>query len=474
MSRNCTARWALAAYFFTAIGAIQAVDLTDAKAVNASIARLKDEIEAEKAAAEADRLAWAAELTEARKQRAELADKLLTAQLETTKLTSQKQSLELESRSLLAEAQAIVGARNGAINAAATAAEQLSIHLSEVPGQEAALAQLKPIMSELRQPADAAATTQKLAELWNSAIAEAMSIGVRPATIWRAGGTRAEVKLLMMGHAGCAWESAEGAAALALHSATDASGHRWAEQLPKPLQAAIRAGIAQVQSGGAMAMIPIDISGRLQVESAQADQDLIATIKSGGPVMLPLGLVAAVSLLLLVERSFVLFVLNRFRTGAVRGVIQAVKGKDYNAAEKLAQSGGGATMRVLAACLKRREAGQHAMEDSIQEQLLHETPRLQRFIGGMSVIAAASPLLGLLGTVTGIIQTFNAIYSMGTANPSAMAGGISEALVATAAGLIVAIPTLLSQAFLRGRVERVICETEKQAAALLNVLAHDK
>ena len=112
------------------------------------------------------------------------------------------------------------------------------------------------------------------------------------------------------------------------------------------------------------------------------------------------------------------------------------------------------------------------MEDAIQEQLLHEMPKLQRFLGGIAILAAVAPLLGLLGTVTGIIRTFGVIQSFGNANPSLMAGGISEALITTAAGLIIAIPLLLAHSLLKGRVQTILSDAEKHAATLLNTLTY--
>ena len=108
------------------------------------------------------------------------------------------------------------------------------------------------------------------------------------------------------------------------------------------------------------------------------------------------------------------------------------------------------------------------MEDAVQEQLLHELPRLNRFMALISLLAAVSPLLGLLGTVTGIMQIFGVIRLFGNANPGLMAGGISEALITTAAGLAIAIPILLLHNLLTGRVDKIVSDAEKHAATLLN------
>ena len=110
------------------------------------------------------------------------------------------------------------------------------------------------------------------------------------------------------------------------------------------------------------------------------------------------------------------------------------------------------------------------MEDAVQAQLLHEAPALQRAIGVLGICAAAAPLLGLLGTVTGIIRTFGVVASLGAGDPKLMAGGISEALWTTAFGLVVAIPLLLLQGFLRGRADRIVADCERHAATLLTQL----
>jgi biopolymer transport protein ExbB len=127
--------------------------------------------------------------------------------------------------------------------------------------------------------------------------------------------------------------------------------------------------------------------------------------------------------------------------------------------------------RGLSACLANVGGGAKAMEDGFQEQLLHELPRLERSLSGIGMLAAVAPLLGLLGTVTGIIQTFGVIRVFGNANPGLMAGGIAEALVTTATGLVIAIPTLLFHSVLRSRVELLTGHAEQGAATLLNHLA---
>jgi biopolymer transport protein ExbB len=100
----------------------------------------------------------------------------------------------------------------------------------------------------------------------------------------------------------------------------------------------------------------------------------------------------------------------------------------------------------------------------------HVVYELERYINTLGTIASVSPLLGLLGTVTGIIRSFNAIQAGGMGDPRALSGGIAEALIATVAGLCVAIPSLIAYRYLRGRVERIVVEMEKQAMRMADAV----
>jgi biopolymer transport protein ExbB len=102
--------------------------------------------------------------------------------------------------------------------------------------------------------------------------------------------------------------------------------------------------------------------------------------------------------------------------------------------------------------------------------MLHESPALERRVTTMNILAAASPLVGLLGTVTGMVRLFDVITVHGTGNPKLMAGGISEALIATKWGLGTAIPLLLAYNLLDNWSARVIANMEKHAARLVNTL----
>jgi len=126
--------------------------------------------------------------------------------------------------------------------------------------------------------------------------------------------------------------------------------------------------------------------------------------------------------------------------------------------------------RVLHSVIERAHQGAEKLEDVVAEAILSETPRVERFGAAILVIAAVAPLLGLLGTVTGMIATFDIITEYGTGDPRRLSGGISEALVTTQLGLIVAIPALLLGNLLKGTEDSVMLSTEDQALQLLNTL----
>ena len=126
--------------------------------------------------------------------------------------------------------------------------------------------------------------------------------------------------------------------------------------------------------------------------------------------------------------------------------------------------------RVLAAGLVNREYEREVMKESIEEVGRHVIYELGRYLNSLGTIAAISPLLGLLGTVIGMIKVFAAITNEGIGDATILAGGISEALLTTAAGLSVAIPTLMFHRFFRSRVEGYVVTMEQEALKLVEVL----
>ena len=126
--------------------------------------------------------------------------------------------------------------------------------------------------------------------------------------------------------------------------------------------------------------------------------------------------------------------------------------------------------RILAAGLGNAYHGREVMKESIQEAASHVVHDLERYLNTLGTIAAVAPLLGLLGTVVGMIEVFAEIMAQGTGNASALAGGISQALVTTAAGLTVAIPALVMHRYFVGRIDGIVIELEQETIKLVDAL----
>jgi len=130
--------------------------------------------------------------------------------------------------------------------------------------------------------------------------------------------------------------------------------------------------------------------------------------------------------------------------------------------------------RVLAAGLINHSHGREIMKESIEEtgrQVVHE---LEKFLNVLGTIASITPLLGLLGTVIGMIKVFAAIMSHGVGDPTVLAGGISQALITTATGLTVAIPTLMFYRYFRGRVDELVIKMEDEALKMVEMMHGDR
>jgi biopolymer transport protein ExbB len=110
------------------------------------------------------------------------------------------------------------------------------------------------------------------------------------------------------------------------------------------------------------------------------------------------------------------------------------------------------------------------MKESIEEIGRHQVHDMERYLNTLGTIAAITPLLGLLGTVIGMIKVFSVITAQGVGNPTVLSGGISEALITTAAGLSVGIPSLMFHRYLRGRVEELVVSMEAEAIKLVEVI----
>ena len=193
-------------------------------------------------------------------------------------------------------------------------------------------------------------------------------------------------------------------------------------------------------------------------------------VRAGGPLMWPIIFCSIVSAAIVLERLWTLQskrVLPPELPQKVWHLIETgqVTDKVIAALDQHSPLG-----RLLAVGLANRHRSHEMLMERLEDAGRHVVHELERFLNTLGTIAGVSPLLGLLGTVTGIIRAFDAIRAGGMGNPTALSGGIAEALVCTAAGLCVAIPSLIAYRYLRGKVERIVVEMEKHALRMADAL----
>jgi biopolymer transport protein ExbB len=190
-------------------------------------------------------------------------------------------------------------------------------------------------------------------------------------------------------------------------------------------------------------------------------------LKAGGWVMIPLLLLPLWALSLIVQKVLQFWLRRRKYTEQLKAVLTFYDKQESAQALAYAKSGKGLMARILEVCL---ESPKHrdAAEQAVRKLIMRETPVFNRNLNTLAVIAGAAPLLGLLGTISGMITLFAAVTYYGTGDPKFLAGGISEALITAKTGLAVAIPTLFLHDYLRNRKERLLSEIEAMAFSALD------
>ena len=193
-------------------------------------------------------------------------------------------------------------------------------------------------------------------------------------------------------------------------------------------------------------------------------------VKAGGWLMLPIIVCSVVALAIIVERLWSLQmrrVLPKHLVAQVWSWEKVHQLNDENLRDLQASSPLGS---ILAAGILNRYQSRDIMKESIEDTGRHIVHELERYLNSLGTIAAITPLLGLLGTVIGMIKVFATITTQGVGNPGALAGGISEALLTTAAGMSVAIPTLMFFRYFRGRVRMLVLRMEQEAMTMIEIM----
>ncbi|NJN63650.1 MAG: MotA/TolQ/ExbB proton channel family protein [Acidobacteria bacterium] len=218
--------------------------------------------------------------------------------------------------------------------------------------------------------------------------------------------------------------------------------------------------------------MPIDPSLGNARKIEETQESIIEHIFAGGPVMLPILVLAFAAFAVTIFKWVQLSTIPRPPEKKVHGVLEAVRRKDYVQAAKIATDLKGPEGEMIRAGLDHIRETKELVEEMMFEKMLDTRLKLQSFLSFIAISAAAAPLLGLLGTVTGIINTFKLITVYGTGDAKTLSSGISEALITTEYGLIVAIPSLLLHAYLSRRAKKFVDGMEKTAIALLNRISN--
>ena len=197
-------------------------------------------------------------------------------------------------------------------------------------------------------------------------------------------------------------------------------------------------------------------------------ETLIEHIQKGGPVMVPIFILAGAALLVALYKWAALSFVRVPSRKQMNSLLLAVARSDQGAAEREARAIGGPVGRMLSAGAEHLKEPRELIEEVMHEKVLAAQLKLQSMLPFIAISASSAPLLGLLGTVTGIINTFKLITVFGSGDVKTLSGGISEALITTKFGLIVAIPSLLLHAFLSRKARGVVDRMKKAAVAFIN------
>ena len=201
---------------------------------------------------------------------------------------------------------------------------------------------------------------------------------------------------------------------------------------------------------------------------------MVEIIRAGGLLMLPIILCSIVTIAIVIERFWSLSAARIAPKDVLAQIWAWLKSNQLDSSKLRELRMSSPLGQILAAGLLSSKYGRAVMVESVEQtasQVIHD---MERYLNTLGTIAAITPLLGLLGTVVGMIRVFSEIMLQGTGNANALAGGISEALISTAAGLTVAIPTYISHRHFTRKVESLVLTLEQESIKLVDALHSDR
>ena len=223
-------------------------------------------------------------------------------------------------------------------------------------------------------------------------------------------------------------------------------------------------------SRGETGVVPLDSTLNNAMAIAATKETLLDHIQKGGIWIYPILGFAALSLIVGLFKAFEIFTLPKPKDGVLAQILSSLASDRKDQAANTAKSVPGPVGNMLQQGVRYSDHDAELVEEILYESVVETQPKVMRLLPFISVTAAVSPLLGLLGTVTGMINTFNRIKIFGTGDAKSLSGGISEALITTEFGLIVAIPSLLLYALLSRQAKGYLARMEKMSMSFINGL----
>ena len=227
-------------------------------------------------------------------------------------------------------------------------------------------------------------------------------------------------------------------------------------------------GAIQAIAEGKEGKLPLDTTGGDAMKIATTDETLLEHLSKGGVVIWPIVALGILSVVIGVVRYLQIGGIRTISSRELQGILDKLKeGKEVEAMNE-AMAVKGPVGELMEAAVAHAEEKKEYIEEVLYEKMLKIRPQLEKWLPFVALTAATAPLLGLLGTVTGMINTFKLISVFGTGDPKTLSSGISEALITTEFGLIVAIPALLIHAVVSRKAKSVLSSMEQAAVAFIN------
>lgn len=249
----------------------------------------------------------------------------------------------------------------------------------------------------------------------------------------------------------------------------------WRSDLAGAFNGILSAAISGAAQGKPQVALPLDVlqfkslgSGFVKGEELSWNTRFAAWFKAGGVTLYPLFAIGILSLLMILER-FIYFARKNTNARAFTArFLSLAQARRWQEARELCTRSGSALARTLGALADKGDQSREAAEKAVREAMLREVPALEKRLPLIAAMGAAAPLMGLLGTVSGLVTLFKVLNQLGANDPKVLAGGISEALINTETGLAIAIPVLLIHGFLNERLDTMNAAISSSAMEALN------